>query len=219
MGSIEMKLSKAYRYLIFDFDGTVNNTAPGIFATFTEVLAHFGVDAAAVDLSRHIGPPLVESYTQLVGAERCSEAIELHKQVYARNHAAENSFLYPGIREALEALQSSGYTLAIASCKYQPHAEQSLRFHKLEGYFAAVYGQTDGRSTKSEVLRQLVRDEGWDPSLCLMIGDTLHDLGGARACGIDAMAVTYGFGKEQELAAFGPVAMASSPREIAELLL
>ena len=37
-----MKLAKNYKYIIFDFDGTVNNTSPGIYATFTAVLDKFG---------------------------------------------------------------------------------------------------------------------------------------------------------------------------------
>ncbi len=213
-----MKL-KGYKYIIFDFDGTVNNTSPGIYATFGAVLAHFGVDASTVDLSRHIGPPLSDSYTRLVGSERCDEAIELHKKIFADTHAAENSFLYDGIVPVLDALKRQSYVLAIASSKYEPHAVESLKYHHIDGYFDKVYGQTDKRGFKKDVLEQLVSENGWDRKLCLMIGDTLHDIEGAHDCGIDAVAVTYGFGKEDELRKARPVAMVSSPREIAELLI
>ena len=215
-----MKLAKTYKYIIFDFDGTVNNTSPGIYATFTAVLKHFGVDASTVDLSRHIGPPLSDSYTHLLGAERCAEAIELHKQVYEQTNAAANCFLYDGIVEVLDALKKSGrYTLAIASSKYEPHAVESLRYLKLAKYFDCVYGQTERRGFKKDVLEQLVEDNGWDKSLCLMIGDTLHDVEGAHVCGIDVVAVTYGFGKREELENSHPIALVSSPEKILELLI
>ena len=214
------KLTKNYKYIIFDFDGTVNNTSPGIYATFTKVLAHFGVDASTVDLSRHIGPPLDDSYTHLVGKERCDEAIELHKKVFAEDNAAENSFLYDGIVDVLDKLRQSGkYTLAIASSKYEPHAITSLQYHKIGHFFHFVYGQTDKRGFKEEVLRQLIDDNGFDRAQCLMIGDTLHDVEGAHANGIDVVAVTYGFGKRDELIEAHPIALCDSPKDILKILL
>ena len=213
------KLDKQYKYIIFDFDGTINNTSPGIYSTFTKVLAHFGVDATTVDLSRHIGPPLTDSYTHLVGEKNCFEAIELHKKVFAQDRAAENSFLYDGIVDVLEKLAKCGkYTLAIASSKYEPHAITSLKYHKIDQYFDYVYGQTEQRGFKSEVLRQLIDDNGWDRAQCLMIGDTLHDVEGAHANGIDVVAVTYGFGKRDELEHAHPIALCDSPLEILNLL-
>ena len=215
-----MKLPSSYKYIIFDFDGTINNTSPGIYATFSKVLEHFGVDVGKVDLSRHIGPPLHDSYTHLVGANRCNEAIELHKRVYDELNAIENSFLYDGIVDVLTKLQQSGkYVLAIASSKYQPHAITSLRYHGIEQYFQCVYGQTEKRGFKAEVLRQLIDDNGWDRSQCLMIGDTLHDVEGAHANSIDVVAVTYGFGTRSELESAHPLALCDKPSDIVNLLL
>ena len=215
-----MKLKKNYKYIIFDFDGTINNTAGGIYDTFTKVLAHFGVDASGIDLSVHIGPPLSDSYTHLLGSERCDEAIALHKKVFAENNALRNSVLYDGIVEVLEQLTQSGkYTLAIASSKYEPHAVESLIYHHIDKYFACVYGQTERRGFKEEVLRQLIDDNGWNRADCLMIGDTLHDMEGAHANGIDVVAVTYGFGKLDELVAANPIAICDCPEEIIKLLL
>ena len=214
------KLAKQYKYVIFDFDGTVNNTSPGIYATFTKVLEHYGVDASKLDLSEHIGPPLTDSYTRLLGADRCFEAIELHKKVYDELNAIENSFLYDGIIDVLEQLKDSGkYVLAIASSKYQPHALTSLKYHKLTKYFSYVYGQTEKRGFKEEVLRQLIDDNGFDRAQCLMIGDTLHDVEGAHANGIDVVAVTYGFGKREDLEKHGVLALCNTPQDIATLLL
>ena len=214
------KLAKNYKYITFDFDGTINNTSQGIYATFTAVLEHYGVDASKLDLSKHIGPPLTESYTKLLGEARCQEAIQLHRKVYAENNALEQSSLYDGIVEVLDSLKRSGrYVLAIASCKYQPHAITSLKYHKLDGYFSYVYGQTERRGFKAEVLKQLVDDNGWSSADCLMIGDTLHDVDGARANGIDVVAVTYGFGKRNELESARPLAICDSPKQILDLLL
>ncbi len=212
-------LKNTYKYLIFDFDGTINNTAPGIYATFKAVLDHFGVDYTGVDFDDHIGPPLDFSYTELVGKERCDEAIAMHVKVFAQTNAAKNSFLYDGIVQTLTKLQNAGYVLAIASSKYQPHAIESLEYHKIRHFFQQVYGQTEKRGFKAEVLRQLIADNGWEKSKCLMIGDTFHDMQGALVNGIDGLAVTYGFGKLKDLLAAKPVAVVDSTKQIADILL
>ena len=204
-------LSKRYKYIIFDFDGTINNTAPGIYATFTAVLAHFGIDASDMDLSEHIGPPLAYSYNKLLGAQYVEEAIALHRKIFVDINAVEQSF---------PALYNSGqYVLAVASCKYQPHLIRSLQVFGLSKYFTSVYAQIPTRLYKADVLRELIADNGWNAADCLMIGDTMHDVDGANANGIDVVAVTYGFEKRERLEKANVVALADNPQQILQLLL
>lgn len=203
-----------YPYLIFDFDGTINDTSEGIYHTFKKVLDTLGVDYDGVDFSRHIGPPLEFSYTELCGKELCEKAIALHKKFYAEDNALEQSRLYDGIFQALLSLKESGHLLYVASSKYQPHAEASVKFYGLEKIFDCVYGQNEKRGYKTEVLRQLIADNGMQKCKCLMIGDTPYDIEGAHENGIDAMAVTYGFGKTDELKSSRPQYWAHSPSEI-----
>lgn len=208
-----------YNYIIFDFDGTVNDTSEGIYHTFKKVLDILHVNYDGVDFSRHIGPPLDFSYTELCGKELCQKGIELHQKVFAEDNAVEMSHLYDGIIDTLLKLKNAGYKLSIASSKYQPHAVASIKKFKLDDIFCCVYGQNEKRGFKTEVLRQLIADNGWQKEKCLMIGDTFYDIDGAHENGIDAMAVTYGFGKEEELLKAAPQYVARSPKEIAEILL
>ena len=117
------ELANKYKYIIFDFDGTINDTSPGIYATFKKVLSHFGVDYSDVDLSRHIGPPLEYTYEHLVGKQNMDEAIKLHYKVFADDNAAQNSHLYDGIKQTIAALKNHGYVIAIASSKYEPQLQ------------------------------------------------------------------------------------------------
>lgn len=208
-----------YRYVIFDFDGTIDDTSEGIYHTFKKVLDILGVGYESVDFSRHIGPPLKFSYTTLVGEELCDRAIQLHRKIFADDNAIEMSCLYDGITDVLSQLQRKGFLLAVASSKYQPHALDAIARLGLQGFFHAVYGQNEKRGYKAEVLRQLICDNGWEKSKCIMIGDTFYDIEGAHENGIDAMAVTYGFGRAVELEKAKAEFTAHSPQEIAELLL
>lgn len=209
---------KNYKYIIFDFDGTVNDTSEGIYHTFKKVLGLMGVNAEGIDFSRHIGPPLEFSYTELVGAERCLQGIELHRKVFVEDNAVQMSRLYDGIVQTLTELKRRGYVLAIASSKYQPHAVDSIKNFHLDSLFSFVYGQNEKRGFKTEVLRQLIDDNGWNREQCLMIGDTPYDIDGAHENGVDAMAVTYGFGSKAQLMQSRPEMVANSPQEILQLL-
>lgn len=214
------KLSQKYKYLILDFDGTINDTSQGIYATFTKVLAHFGIDASTLDLSEHIGPPLKYSYTRLVGADKCDEAIALHAKAYAELNAVALSHPYDGAVELLDKLYNSGkYVLGVASCKYYPHLIASLKMFDIEKYFTHIYAQTETCQFKAEVINALIEENGLPRDECLMIGDTLNDIDGAVANNIDVIAVTYGFGKREDLERSSAIALCSSVDEVAQLLL
>lgn len=213
------KLYKNYKHIIFDFDGTVNDTSEGIYATFTAVLKHFGIDAANLDLSEHIGPPLKYSYTKLVGEKFCDEAIALHGKYFAELNAVALSKPYDGAIEMLQKVKSCGkYTVSVASCKFEPHLIASLKTFGIDKYFDYVYAQNETRQFKSDVLKALIDENGMDREECLMIGDTLNDVDGAAENGIDVLAVTYGFGKREELARSKAIALADSPQEVCKLL-
>lgn len=207
-----------YKYVIFDFDGTINDTSPGVYATFRGVLDSYGIDYSNIDFSKHIGPPLDFTYTEFVGAERKDEAILRHYDIYQKLNAAEMCHVYDDIPELIERLYKQGYVIALASSKYEPHAVLSLKNLHLYDYFTKVYGQTEKRGYKSEILRQLIADNGWDKSECVMIGDTLYDVNGANENGIDVIAVTYGFGKRNDLENANTVAVVDTPLQLAELL-
>lgn len=215
-----IKLTKSYKNIIFDFDGTINDTSEGIYATFTAVLKNFGIDVRGMDLSEHIGPPLEYSYTKLVGADKCDEAITLHRKVFADINAVALSKPYSGAIEMLEKVSASGkYTLSVASCKYEPHLIASLKMFGIDKYFTYVYAQTAARQYKSEVLNALISENGLNRDECLMIGDTLNDINGAAENGIDVVAVTYGFGKREELQRSSALTLIDNTADITKLLL
>lgn len=206
-----------YKYVILDFDGTLADTAEGIYHTFTKVLTILGKQVPD-DLSAHIGPPLEYSYRLLAGDD-AEKAIALHRQVFAEDEAYKMSRLYDGVEDMLQKLAAAGCVLSVASSKYQPHADKSIRYFHIEKYLYKVYGQNEKRGFKQEVLRQLIADSGWQKDSCIMVGDTCYDVEGALANGIDAMAVTYGFGQLRQLSRCGAKYIANSPRQVAEILL
>ena len=107
---MKSKAGSKYRYIIFDFDGTINNTAPGIVATFKRVLDMYRVDYSDVDFNKHIGPPLEYSFKELVGGDRWREALETYRRIFEETNAVRNSFLYDGIVDTLKKLYDEGHS-------------------------------------------------------------------------------------------------------------
>ena len=218
MISKTQRFKNDYKYVIFDFDGTINDTSPGIFAAFKKTLDVFGVDYSKVDFRRHIGPPLEYSFRELVGDDKWMEAIPVYRKIFIEDDGLRNSKLYDGVKETLAAVKKCGYVVALATSKYEPFALESLKMLDIEQYFDYVYAQNDRRQYKDEILSQLIGDNGWDKSLCVMVGDTHFDVQGAHANGIDVIAVTYGFEDKDALVALSPEAVVDSPREIYQAL-
>lgn len=209
---------KQYKYIIFDFDGTINNTYEGIAYTFKRTLDLYNIDYSNVDFNDHIGPPLDYSFQHLVGGEHWQEALVKYRQIYDQCGAVDMCQLYDGIVDTLQSLKSAGYQLAVATSKYQPYAIKSLKKLGIYHLFDYVYGQTETRGYKDEILASLLADNGWDKHDCLMIGDTHYDIQGAQSNGIDILAVSYGFESRESLAQHNPTAIVDSTKEIQKYL-
>ncbi len=207
-----------YKYIIFDFDGTINNTEEGITDSFKATLDLYGIDYSGVDFRRHIGPPLEFSFRELVGDDKWQEAVYKYRDIFSKTDAINKCHVYDGIIEVLDILRTRGYTLSIATSKYQPYAEQSVAKLGLADKFDVLYGQNEHRGYKDEILAQLISDHGWDKSQCLMIGDTHYDVEGAHANGIDVLAVSYGFESHERLEECKPTMIVDSTMAILDVL-
>jgi phosphoglycolate phosphatase len=209
--------------VIFDLDGTLTDSGPGIFRSTRFALerlnAEDGVDRpipAEHELRWIIGPPLQESFARLAGAERAPAMLAFYRERYATIGMFENS-LYPGVVEALVRLKAEGFRLFVATSKLEIYARPILAHFALTGYFDEIYGaQTDGvRAGKSELLAYLLERERLSGAdRIAMIGDRRHDALGALAVGISAIGVLWGYGDAAELAQAGADPIIDAPEQI-----
>ena len=210
--------------VIFDLDGTLSDSGPGIFKSTRFALERLnaidGTDRPIPEpdaLRWIIGPPLQESFAKLVGADRGEAMLALYRERYATIGMFENS-LYPGIAAALGELKARGYRLFVATSKLEIYARPILEHFELAGYFEAIYGsQPDGsRANKGELLRYLLGCERLSPSDgAVMIGDRKHDAIGAHAVGIASVGVLWGYGDAAELTEAGANPLIETPEQIA----
>jgi phosphoglycolate phosphatase len=195
------------RSAIFDLDGTLTDSKPGILGCLTNTLKAHGI-AWTGSLDWFIGPPAGDSMRRLMpDADEPRRAALLHdyRLCYAATGWAENS-VYRGVDELLQSLQSSGWQLFVCTSKREDFAGRILEKFALSRYFLALYADTAGslHHTKTALLRRLLEEQSLDPATTFMVGDRNFDIEAARANGVTSIAVTYGYGTPEELESARP---------------
>jgi phosphoglycolate phosphatase len=210
------------RAVVFDLDGTLVDTLADIAAAMNRALERLGlpthpreryrgwVGHGALDLCRRAAPPEAAGLCERLAGEyrRCYGAAPV---VEARP--------YPGMTALVDRLAADGRALAVLSNK--PHELVTAIVAELfPQRFAAVHGHRDGAARKPdpEPARAILRELGVEPPQAAMVGDSTLDIGTARAAGMRAIAVTWGFRPAAELAAASPDACVARPEELLDLL-
>jgi len=212
-----------YKYILFDLDGTLTDPGPGITRAVQYALRKYNIEVNDLrELYKFIGPPLRDSFQEYydMTPEEAEEAIVYYREYYGETGLFENT-VYNGIPELLSKLKDSGRVLVVATSKPEKFSLQILEHFDLLKYFDfAACATFDGaRDTKASVIRYALESLNiTNTSEVLMIGDRLHDINGARECGIDAIGVTYGYGDRAEHIADGAKFIADSVNEILSII-
>lgn len=207
--------------ILFDLDGTLTDPKVGITRSIRHALSAFMADVPEEDaLMWCIGPPLLGSFETLVGARDAPAALALYRERFGDVGLFENA-LYPAIPAALHRLRHAGHRLFVATSKPTVYARRIVAHFGLSVYFEDVCGaELDGRrSDKAELIAWILAQKRVAPAEATMVGDRRHDIVGARANGLRAIGVLYGYGTEEELRAAGAHALCATPDALIDTLL
>ena len=209
-----------YKAILFDLDGTLTESGEGITKCVQYALEKLGKPEADLKkLEVFIGPPLMEQFMKYAGLDEgtARRAVEYYRERYSTTGIFENR-PYPGVEEMLQELKRKKYLLAVASSKPEYFVKQILDYFHLTEYFDEIVGSelNGSRTNKTEVIEETLRRLGLDKhrEQVIMVGDKEHDVLGARAAGLECVAVSYGYGTEEELTAAQPLQTVSSTEEI-----
>ncbi len=209
------------RVVLFDLDGTLTESAPGIMNSVAHALDAVGAPPLPRDvLVRFIGPPLIGSLRDLAGLDdgQLAAALLAYRDYFTRRGMFENS-VYNGIPSLLQALVDDGRRLAVTTAKPLRSAAPIVEHFNLTRFFEAVCGpQTDGEhETKAAVIADALERLRTEPTTdVVLVGDRVHDIEAARQMGISCIGALWGYGSGDELSSAD--ALAADVYELATLL-
>jgi phosphoglycolate phosphatase len=210
------------RLVLFDLDGTLVDSSPGIHASVRHAAAELGLpEPSEPQLRGMVGPPLQDGFALVLGVPvaEVPRAVAAYRAHYAAG-ALLQATVHDGVPELLAALRAAGATLAVATSKPEPFAVRLLDHTGLLPAFASVHGATmDGlvRHKDQVVAAALAaHPDGRDP---VLVGDRSHDVLGAAAHGLPCIGAGWGPAEDGELVTAGAVAVAAVPAEVLSLLM
>jgi phosphoglycolate phosphatase len=212
-------MSSPYSAVLFDLDGTIVDSAPGITATlaFTFKRMNLPIPSPA-KLLEYVGPPILDSFRDLAHFTplQAQQALDIYRLEYLASGVL-NATPYPGIKDVLRGISQAGIPLCLATSKPETPARLVLQHFGLLRYFDELTGASDDelRSAKADVVAEALRRlkaRAHDVSRAVMVGDRIHDIEGAGEHGVPTIFVTWGYGSPAEEA--GAVAVAHTPPEL-----
>ena len=206
--------------LIFDLDGTLTDSKPGILGCLQKV-----IDARRLGdqgpLDRFIGPPVEDWVVDLLpNGDKDEHAALAHeyRACYDREGWRNNS-VFAGVRQMLVELRERGFPLFVCTSKRQHFAVRILDAFELLPLFNAVYGDKAEylSHTKADLLNILLNEQSLDCGATWMIGDRSFDIDASHSNGVRCLAVGWGYGSPEECAQAD--AIAAAPADVAALVL
>ena len=219
----ELGFVKSYSYILFDLDGTLTDSGPGIANAFAYAITKMGGTVDDRDsLRRFVGPPLTDSFGKGLGysPEDTKKAIVFYREYYNEMGGNAENSVYPGIEKVLSKLKASGKKLIVATSKSERGTSFVLKHFGLDKYFDLVATADDEiRKRKADVIRYALEQCGiTDLSQAVMVGDRENDVSAANEVGLDSIGVLYGYGDEVELTAAGATYLAEQPEDIMKFI-
>lgn len=209
-----------YDTVIFDLDGTLTESEPGITKSVQYALEQMNrppLDAAT--LRRFIGPPLRESFIAVAGMaeDEADEAVRIYRERFSTVGWMENS-VYEGIAPLLRALKAGGAYVAIATGKPEVFSRKIIDYFGLAPYIDRLEAITlsDHHADKVALVRRALPERF---ERACMVGDRAGDMEGALGNGIDGIGALYGYGTREELENAGARFIAASVNALRDILL
>lgn len=208
-------------HLLFDLDGTIADSFPGISRSINQTLATLGREPVAPeDLRQFVGARLTTIFGALLSSDDhvlIDRAVEIYRPLFDEVGIFE-SRVFPGIPDALTTLRAAGHSMQVVTVRSIDSARLVVNHFGLDRYFDGVHGppRSERACNKADLVRAALDAAGVHPSQAAMIGDRADDIRAARAHTVTAVAVTWGYGSDRELRDMRPDYVATSIADLVD---
>jgi phosphoglycolate phosphatase len=214
-------MARNHELIVFDWDGTLMDSAAAIVASIQAAALDMGLSAPTDERARHViglglHDALRYAVPELERGQHEEMADRYRYHYLSRDH---DLTLFEGIAELVQELAGAGYLLGVATGKSRQGLERALEASRLRTLFHATRCADECHSKPHpQMLEELMQEFGVAPAATLMIGDTTHDIEMAHNAGVPALAVAYGAHPRRELEARSPMACTDTVSELVEWL-
>ncbi|ROP63582.1 phosphoglycolate phosphatase [Curtobacterium sp. PhB130] len=217
-------MTSPFSAILFDLDGTISDSAPGILESLTYTFRKVGVPVPdRATLMSFVGPPILDTFRIAMGMDEAlaDRTLAVYREHYF-SHGALDSTMFAGIDVVLRTLHEAGLPISTATSKPETPATYILDHYGLTGDIDIITGASDDevRSSKADVVEEALKRldaRGFDISRPVLVGDRLHDVEGAAVHGVPVVFAEWGYGSPAE--AEGTIAQAATPLDLLPILL
>ena len=214
------------KLIIFDLDGTLINTIADLGACTNYALEKLGYPTHDIESYKfRVGNGINNLFRRsLPEGEKTDENVLRVRREFIPYYNAHNTDLsrpYPGMVELLEALQTEGILLAVASNKYQEATTKIIGELYPSIRFSAVLGQREGINIKPDpqIVFDILQATGVDKAGVLYVGDSGVDMQTGLNAGVETCGVTWGFRPRTELEPFHPQHIVDNVAELRQIIM
>lgn len=198
-------------FAIFDIDGTLVDSRRTIARAMDAAFDALGLAPPGFDGTRHVvGLSLDEACARLapasLDAAGLARLVAAYKEAFVRHRGEPDHIepLYEGALATLERLAGEGWLIGAATGKARRGVQAVFNAHPIGRYFDTVWCADDGPGKPHPfMVEEAMRSVGAPVAATVLIGDTSHDMAMARAAGVAALGVSWGFHEPHEIEAGG----------------
>jgi len=208
---------RRFELLVFDWDGTVVDSAAHIVDSIQSACVDLGLPAPSAERARYIIGLGLDDAMQILLPELPPRDYPRLAQRYRYHYLSGDEKVAPfgGMPEGIARLHRAGFLLSVATGKSRRGLDRALSDTGLQPFFHASRCADEGFAKPHPGMLLFLMDRlNVAPERTLMIGDTIHDLEMARNAGVPALAVSYGAHAEAQLQGGAPLACLRSAEEL-----
>lgn len=217
-----MTASIDVRTIVWDLDGALVDTMPDIVGALRAAARAVGYGELSDEQTQNkVGGGARKAFAAVFGDSGrafIEPAVE-HFRDYYPEHCAEESRLYPGVRDVLDHFHGK-VSVGLATAKIRPATVKLLDTLGVIDYFDCIVTADDLQRMKPDPqsIELVLARFGVEPGAAVMVGDMPTDIQAGKAAGTQTVGVTYGYGKASALRESKPDALVDSPSELLEVI-
>lgn len=212
-----------YSHIIFDLDGTLIESLPGIATALNAALAEHKLPTHSTDAIRSFIGDGSHTLCARAAMDQNKSTLELVHQSFLREYPKAwkaGTHIFDGVLELVKTLKSKNCTLSILSNKPHSFTTEMVDYFFPNKPFDLVLGQREGTTQKPDPsgVHELLGELGQSSNNSVLVGDSTIDIITARNAGIGSVAVTWGYHNLDQLVSVSPKHITKNMAELIAIL-